>query len=120
MEIKLVLSSEKILEKIFPGSPRGYDALQVDQFLDEIIKDYRLVEENALLAKKELEDLKSTIQKLENDKRKLEIENSRLKARFSNIKEEDMVNKDNINLIRRIRTLENFLYKNGFDPKDIQ
>jgi len=120
MEIKLVLSSEKILNKVFPGSTRGYDALVVDEFLDEILKDYRTVETNALIASKELESLKLQIQDLTKQKRNLEIENAKFKARLGNIKEGDTVSTDNIELVRRINALEKFLFQKGFNLNDIK
>ena len=36
MAIKLVLSSEEIYNKVFPIAPRGYDAFEVDEYLDKI------------------------------------------------------------------------------------
>ena len=39
MDIKLSLNSKEILEKEFRGVPRGYDPLEVDEFLDKILSD---------------------------------------------------------------------------------
>ena len=41
MAIKLVMSAQEILDKTFPGCPRGYDPFLVDEFLDSIIRDYQ-------------------------------------------------------------------------------
>ena len=57
MSIKLLLTSKEILEKQFRGAPRGYDPLEVDEFLDKVLADYHKVEENDLVGKKEIESL---------------------------------------------------------------
>lgn len=120
MANKLFLSSEQILEKIFPGAPRGYNALAVDQYLDTIIKDYKVVEANVLISQKEIDTLNKKVKDLEKTNEELVIENAKLKQRFSNIKSDDVVTSDNMHLIKRINALETFLYKKGFDPKDIK
>ena len=43
MPIKLLLDSNKVYHKVFEGSKPGYDALQVDSFLDIVVKDYDTV-----------------------------------------------------------------------------
>lgn len=40
MPVKLLLDSNKIYHKEFEGTKPGYDALQVDSFLDIVIQDY--------------------------------------------------------------------------------
>lgn len=120
MPNKLFLSSETILNKVFPGAPRGYDPLVVDQYLDTIINDYRIVEANVIISQKEIDSLQKKIEELERKNEELVIENDRYKARFSNIKSDDNVTTDNINYLKRINALENFMYKHGFDPKDVK
>ena len=44
MALKLKLDSNKILHKQFEGSKPGYNALQVDTFLDTVIQDYESIE----------------------------------------------------------------------------
>ncbi len=120
MAIKLVLSSEEILNKVFRIVPRGYDALEVDTFLDGVLRDYRKLEESVILSKKEMEDMKEEIKKLKLANQNLEIDLNRYKARFNNIKEEDQVTTDNMDLIKRINVLEKFLYRNGYNPHNIK
>ena len=57
MAIKLSLSSKQILNKEFRGQTPGYNPLEVDEFLDLILRDYKTIEENCLVGKKELSDL---------------------------------------------------------------
>ena len=120
MAIKLVLSSEEIGNKVFKGVPRGYDPYEVDKFLDSIISDYEKVEENYLASQEEMRGLNEKIRKLEEERHYLEIELSKIKAKYTNVKPTDAVNDDNINLIKRINILEKFLWRNGFNPDNIK
>lgn len=117
--IKLKLTSSQILDQVFPGKPRGYDPLVVDQYLDKIIQDYVTVESNVLMMKKEVDDLIAKIKDLEKEKLSLEIELGKYKSRFANIKETDNVTSDNIDLLKKINAYERFLYQHGFNPNDI-
>lgn len=120
MAIKLVLSSELILNKVFPGIARGYDPLVVDQYLDEIIKDYLTVEANLLVEKAEIDSLKEENERLNKKVRDLEIENGKYKERFDGIKAKDNVSLGNIELLKKINKYEKFLYRNGYDPDKIK
>ena len=120
MAIKLVLSSEEISNKVFKGVPRGYDPYEVDKYLDEIILDYERVESNSLLSKQEIKTLETKIKNLEDENKRLYIEIERLKKKYANIKPGDNVTDENIDLIKRINTLERFLWRNGFNPTTIK
>ena len=121
MALKLFLNSQTIMNHVFPVVSRNaYDATEVDRFLDSIIQDYKQVEENSLILRKEYEDLESKNSKLEQDKRNLEVELEKYKARFANIKSSDNVTNDNIELVRRINSLEKFLWAHGFNPDTIK
>ena len=120
MAIRLVLSSKEILNKVFKGVPRGYDPYEVDQYLDRIIKDYERVEENVLMTEEENKRLLNKIKELEQKNQSLEIEIGKYKTKYAKIKPTDNVNDDNINLIKRINTLETFLWQNGFNPSSIK
>ena len=121
MELKLNKSSNEILDKKFDVQPRGYNALDVDEYLDKIIKDYQLVENNYLMSKDEIDALKSRIKELEDMVKNLEIANTKLQARFSNIKDSDSVSLDNINILKRIHALENYIFHHdGIDPNTIK
>ena len=121
MALKLFLNSQTIINHVFPVVSRNaYDATEVDKFLDSIIQDYKLVEANSLILKKEYEDLTVKCRGLEQEKRKLEVELEKYKARFANIKSSDNVTNDNIELVRRINSLEKFLWAHGFNPDTIK
>jgi len=118
--IKLALDSKQLLDKVFRGVPRGYDPYEVDSFIDEIIKDYLLVENNVLSDRKEIDNLNRQIAELKEENRTLEIEIGKYKSRFSNIKSTDNVTSDNMELIKTINKYEKFLFQNGFNPKNIK
>ena len=121
MAIKLFLNSQTIINHVFPVISRNaYDATEVDKFLDQVIQDYKQVEANSLILKKDYEDLVNKNRRLEQDKRNLEVELEKYKARFANIKSSDNVTNDNIELVRRINSLEKFLWAHGFNPDTIK
>ena len=120
MAIKLGLTSKEILDKVFPGVPRGYDPFMVDEYLDKVIKDYLLVENNVLEDKSFVTGLYEQIEKLKKEKQELEIELGKYRERFSNIKASDNVTSDNMNLIKTINKYEKFIYQLGYNPKSIK
>ena len=121
MAVKLFLNAKTILEHTFPITHKNaYDAEEVDRFLDMVIQDYKVVEANVLIPNNEYETLKRKNKELEGEKRNLEIELERYKARFTNIKSSDNVTSDNIDLVRRINALEKFLWANGYNPDTIK
>ena len=121
MAVKLFLNSQTIINHVFPIiNKNAYDATEVDKFLDVIIQDYKLVESNSLVITKEYDALKEKNKVLEKDKRNLEVELEKYKARFANIKSSDNVTNDNIELVRRINSLEKFLWAHGYNPDTIK
>ena len=67
-----------------------------------------------------LSPLRNMKQVLESEKRKIEVELERYKARFTNIKSSDNVTTDNIELVRKINALEKFLWAHGYNPDTIK
>lgn len=120
MAIKLRLNSKEILETKFQNVPRGYDPLMVDEYLDKIIRDYRLVEANYLVERRDIDSLQETIKKLEQENGELQILVNKYESRLKDIKDSDQVTVDNIDLIKRINQLEKFLYHHGYVPSDIK
>lgn len=120
MAIKLNLTSKEILDEVFPGAPRGYDPLVVDQYLDKIINDYLLVESNELMQKEEIDNLRNEIQTLKEENYRLNVENGKFKNRFGDIKEGVEISKDNVELLRKIARYEKLLYSHGIDFDEIK
>ena len=101
-------------------STSGYDSLEVDTFLDKILEDYKFLERNEILLKEELEDLMKKITELTEDKKQLEIELSKYKSRFQNIKVSDNVTTENIELLKKINVYEKALYEKRIDPTKLK
>ena len=120
MAIKLNLNSKEILEMKFPNVPRGYDPLYVDEYLDKIIRDYKLVESNCLVESTEVDALKAKIASLEKTIETLTIDNEKYASRLKDINENDNPTADNIDLMKRINVLEKFLYQHGYIPSQIK
>lgn len=120
MAIKLNLNSKEILEMKFPNVPRGYDPLYVDEYLDKIIRDYKIIEANHLIENSEIDSLKTKITALEKENENLKIDNEKYASRLKDINENDNVTTSNIDLIKRINVLEKFLYQHGYIPSQIK
>ena len=117
---KLKLNHSDILDKKFSPSESGYDAYEVDSFLDKILEDYEFIEKNELLLIEELEALNKKIKELTDNKKELEIELTKFKSRFQNIKDCDNVTTDNIELLKKINVYEKYLYEKGVDPTKLK
>ena len=107
MELNLILDANKIYKKEFEGNKPGYDALQVDSFLDLVIKDYT--------------EFNSTIKKLLKDNRILEDEIAKLKQEIRRLKDtEEIVESStsritNLDILKRLSSLEKTVYGKNTD-----
>lgn len=99
-EDKRNFTARDILEKDFKFDARGYRPQEVDQFLDDVIKDYVWYENEH---KKLLSEIKA-----------LEAENSKLKSDVRNLKASlDIAGSKgvtNVDLLKRISDLEKVVY----------
>ncbi len=130
----LKLNAEKIFEKKFPKALKGYDPYEVDLFLDQVILDYKTVEN--YLAKNdayvsslqeridELEDANAKLTadnvRLANSNKQMEISVAGLSSRLDGIKESDKPTTENLRLIKRINTLESFLKSKGYTESQLK
>lgn len=120
MEFKLFLSTQKIIDKEFKGKKMGYDPLEVDEFLDLVIKDYQLMEKYLQEAKASVLELQKTCKIYKERLDSAEVQNEILNDKLKNISDNDSnVNFSNIDLIKKISLLEQALYKAGIDPNSI-
>lgn len=118
--MKLNLTTQEILDKKFIIAPRGYDALSVDEFLDRIIQDYELVEENVLIEKKFQNEQDQKIKDLEKKIDELKIEIQKYKSRLEGIENNTNATVENATLLKRISALEMYLYRQGINPTTIK
>ena len=100
-EDRRTLTENDIYKKDFKFDARGYRPQEVDQFLDIIIRDYK-VSEN--YEKKLLNEIKA----LENDNAKLQAEIRKLKASLDIAGSNKGIT--NVDLLKRISDLEKVVY----------
>lgn len=80
-------STKDILEKSFNKKIKGYDPLEVDTFLDDIMSDYEAFEKQITLLKKEIIRLNNQLSKVteQNEKSEEAISNYDILKRISNL-----------------------------------
>lgn len=59
-EGRIQLNSKQILEKDFKTAMRGYNQVEVDEFLDIVIQDYELLQQEIERLKQENQELKKS------------------------------------------------------------
>ena len=112
-------SSKSLLDVKFEPDHKGYDALEVDKVLDQIIEDLKFYEKYYNDSRTYIRKLESEIQNLKDKIREREMEVASVKNKYSGIKPGQNVNENNIALLKRITKLEEALYKKGVDPETI-
>jgi DivIVA domain-containing protein len=120
MDLELQLNSRKVIDKEFKGVKNGYDPLEVDKFLDIVVQDYLKMERASLEFKTNLEELQKTLKIYKDRLDKLEIDNAVLSKKMANISDNDNVSFNNIDLVKRIASLEQALSNAGIDPTKIK
>jgi DivIVA domain-containing protein len=120
MKITTKLSPSKIVDKEFSAKKHGYDALEVDKFLDEIVDDYVSMENYISKLEKELDDLMRTTKLYKTRMDQAEVQNEVMKEKLGGISSNKEVSLSNIDLLKRISSLEQALYKLGVDPSSIK
>ena len=113
------LNAEKILKQVFTPDVKGYDADQVDTFLDQVKEDYQVFESYVAKSRKYIVDLETQLKRCRDQLSTLEVENARMAQRLEGIKDSDNVSSGNIDLLQRIDRLERELFRLGADPRKI-
>lgn len=122
-ELKLKLSASEINSKEFQAKNGGYDALQVDRYLDLIVNDYIAFEQYENLTKKLYANYDELVKTCEIYKTKLsesEYQRTLLQEKVEALKQNEGSATSNIELLQRISTLEQALYNLGKDPSKIK
>lgn len=119
MSIQLKLDSNKILHKQFEGNKPGYNAMQVDAFLDTIISDYDTMENYIKASQEKISELTSLNEILNQRLTKTEASLSIALEKIKNISDNENASLNNLDLLKRISNLEAALHKLGVDPNTI-
>ena len=112
-------NSKSLLDVKFKKNVKGYDALEVDKTLDDVLADYTNYEKETLNNKKLISKLETEVESLKEKVRTLEVEKQKLQKVVDAIPDAPGVNKSNIVYLQRIADLEKALYKKGVNPKKI-
>lgn len=116
--MKLLLTSKDILNKEFSKNVKGYDPLEVDTFLDQVLKDYKVIDNVVINLNDKINDLKKENQELTNELESLKVQN--VKKSKQTFVVNDYSRLDNLDLLKKISAYENKLYELGVDPSKIK
>ena len=122
-ELNLKLSAQEVNSKEFSGKNGGYDALQVDKYLDLIVSDYIAFEQYVNSTNKTVkafEDLRRTCETYKVKLSEAEYKQALLQEELTVLKQNEGMSVSNIELLQRISILEQALYKLGKDPSKIK
>ena len=117
MANKLNYDGKTLLNIKFSPSQKGYDALEVDQIFDSIIKDYETMsnEINELTAKNAKQQDKVNELKAELDRAKFEF--ASLKEKYEQLRKTSSVTGDNYELVNKVAAYERVLHRKGINLK---
>ena len=123
--LKLSLSAEQIYRREFDGSRPGYDCLQVDTFLDSVIKDYESFEKYLKESQQLIESAARERELLEEKNRSSEKKIGLLERELSELRPlrdsiQERAGEENLSLIKRVAKLEEALRALGVDPRSIE
>lgn len=122
-KLNLKLSAQEINAKEFQGKSGGYDALQVDKYLDLIVNDYIAFEQFANNVKKLENSYEELVKTCELYKQKLsesEYQKALIQEELTVLKQNEGSATSNIELLQKISILEQALYNLGKDPSKIK
>lgn len=105
---KLTYSARDILQKEFKTKVRGYDSIEVDEFLDNVIKDYEAYNQEILALKEENHQLVNKVDQL-----------SQNQATLSRMKQEapKTTAVTNFDILKRLSNLEKHVFGNKLDEE---
>ena len=112
-------TSETLLSKKFSPAEKGYEPLEVDEFFDGIIEDYKMYEKELAEANSKCAKKDEDIEELKKLLRKAELEIAEVKKQYGAFPKDKGVSPDNVKLLKKIDIYERTLWKKGIDPKKL-
>lgn len=100
---KLNLTPDEILNKEFETDFKGYNAEQVDLFLDEVLEDYQKMEDN-------VQQLLDTVAALQEQIKELKAKNIELEGRKMAFDLSNTTSYSSVDVLKRISRLEEIVY----------
>jgi len=101
---KLNLTAKEVLDKHFDKDFKGYSSDQVDDFLDVVIEDYQLMEENVSELLNMINSLQAEVKSLQD--RNVELEGMRKAFDLSKT-----TSYSSVDLLKRISRIEEEVFK---------
>ena len=101
---KLTLTPEEILDKRFNIDFKGYSASEVDAFLDDVLNDYQVMEDN-------VQELLDCIASLQAEIKQLNEQNVELQGKQKAFDLSNTTSYSSVDLLKRISRLEEEVYK---------
>lgn len=101
---KLKLTPDEILNTTFKTDLRGYSAFEVDSFLDIILDDYQVMEENT-------QELLDRIAVLNNEIETLKAKNRELEGQNKALDLSATTSYSSVDFLKRLSRLEEEVYK---------
>lgn len=134
MEKQTNLTAKEILNKKFQKDVKGYNAKEVDEFLDLVISDYQLFVDDLQKKETEIVTLRNQLHSIQNGNnaceadlnelrekvKGLEIENASYKNRLEGIRPSDRVSQENMELVKKVNRYEQFFWKKGISKDDVE
>ena len=120
MAEKVNFTSKSLLDLKFTKDVHGYDPLEVDQCLDQIIADLVYYENYKVESSKYIEKLEKENRELSEKLKNQEIELAKMRNRLSDIVDNPNAKGENIKLIKYIAALEKEVYFLGGNPTKIK
>ena len=111
MEYKVVLSPKKIVSKEFKVDFKGYNATEVDYFLDTVLADYESFAKMIEVANKEMDDLAKENQALKQEIARLKQENTLAKENVQSLEEQVS---PQVDILKRLSALEKAVFNQNF------
>ena len=100
---KLNLTPEEILNKEFNVDFKGYAPAEVNAFLDSVLEDYQIMEEN-------VQQLLDALKTLQNQVKELTAKNVELEGRKMAFDLSNTTSYSSVDILKRISRLEEQLY----------
>ena len=101
---KLNLTPEEILNKEFNVDFKGYAPAEVDLFLDSVLEDYQIMEEN-------IQQLLDTVATLQSQVKALTEKNVELEGRKMAFDLSNTTSYSSVDVLKRLSRLEELVYK---------
>lgn len=100
----ILLSAQDIYEKDFKSALKGYNTIEVDAFLDDIMKDYESFEKELLVLRQENAELHKRVQELSAQAPKVSTDTAQINTGTTNY-----------DILKRLSHLEKHVFGSKLD-----